>query len=118
MRVNEIQVNIDCADPARLREFYCNALGYEPFGEFGNYVSCVPAGDDVGLKIIFQRVPESKTAKNRVHLDLIVDDVEAEAARFVTLGATRVSVDPVSDGGCAWVVMHDPEGNELCLCGG
>jgi predicted enzyme related to lactoylglutathione lyase len=117
MRVNEIQVNIDCADPPQLRAFYCAALGYEPYGEFGNYMSCVPIGGG-GPKIIFQRVPETKTVKNRVHLDLIVDDVEREATRFVTLGATRVSADPVSDGGCAWIVMRDPEGNEICLCSG
>jgi predicted enzyme related to lactoylglutathione lyase len=116
MRVNEIQVNIDCADPKALRAFYCEALGYEPYGEFGDYVSCVPVGGEGGPKIIFQRVPESKAVKNRVHLDLVVDDIEAEAERFGKLGATRVSAEPVSDGDCAWIVMRDPEGNELCLC--
>jgi hypothetical protein len=77
MRVNEIQLNIDCAEPAKLRAFYCEALGYEPFGELAEYVSCSPVGGEGGPKIVFQRVPESKVVKNRVHLDLIVDDIEA-----------------------------------------
>ena len=87
----EIQINIDCSDPDALRAFYCAALGYEPRGQMGSYRSCVPPVGVVGNTVVFQQVPESKVAKNRVHLDLIVDDIEAEAARWVGLGATRVS---------------------------
>ena len=65
---------------------------------------------------MFQQVPETKLVKNRMHFDLVVDDIEAEAARFVALGASRVSEKPVGEHGCHWIVMHDPEGNELCLC--
>jgi predicted enzyme related to lactoylglutathione lyase len=114
----ELQVNIDCADVASLRAFYCEAFGYEPYGEAGHYASCVPGPGVEGSKLVFQKVPEAKIVKNRVHLDLLVDDIEAEAARFVSLGATRISPGPVSDGGCSWIVMHDPEGNEICLCDG
>jgi predicted enzyme related to lactoylglutathione lyase len=61
-------------------------------------------------------VPEPKAVKNRIHLDLVVDDIEAESVRFISLGATRVSAEPLcEDGGC-WIVMLDPEGNEICLC--
>ena len=112
----EVQVNIDCADASGLRAFYCEALGYRPEGAMGQYVSCTPGDSAVGPKIIFQQVPESKSVKNRVHLDLIVDDIEAEAVRFVGLGATRVSPQPVCEGGGCWIVMLDPEGNEVCLC--
>jgi predicted enzyme related to lactoylglutathione lyase len=114
----EVQVNIDCADAKSLRAFYCEALGYRPEGESGQYTSCTPLDGTAGPKLVFQQVPESKVAKNRVHLDLIVGDIVAEAARFVALGATRASASPVSDGGCSWIVMLDPEGNEICLCDG
>jgi predicted enzyme related to lactoylglutathione lyase len=112
----EVQVNIDCADTVALRAFYCTALGYRPYREEGQYTSCVPGAGANGPKIVFQQVPESKAVKNRVHLDLVVDDIEAEAVRFVALGATRLSARPVGEEGCRWIVMLDPEGNEICLC--
>ena len=112
----EVQVNIDCTDPDALREFYCAVLGYRVEGQAGEYRSCVPADGATGPKIIFQRVPEAKVVKNRMHFDVIVDDIEAEAARYVSLGATRVSASPVCEHGGCWIVMLDPEGNELCIC--
>jgi predicted enzyme related to lactoylglutathione lyase len=112
----EVQVNIDCADADTLRAFYCDALGYRPHANAAHYRSCIPGENTTGPKIVFQEVPEEKAVKNRVHLDLVVDDIEAESVRFVALGATRVSTEPVcEDGGC-WIVMLDPEGNEICLC--
>lgn len=112
-----VEVNIDCADAEGLRAFYCAALGYEAYGRAGTtYCSCVPAGDSTGPKIIFQRVPEPKAVKNRLHLDVIVDDIDAEAARWTALGATRMSAEPVREHGGAWIVMGDPEGNEICIC--
>jgi predicted enzyme related to lactoylglutathione lyase len=111
----EVQVNIDCADAIALRAFYCEALRYRPHEESGQYSSCMPGPGAVGPKIVFQQVPETKAVKNRVHLDLVVDDIEAESSRWVALGATRVSAQPVCEGGC-WIVMLDPEGNEICLC--
>src|SRR4051812_42292107 len=113
----EVQVNIDCADADALRDFYCEALGYVAKGGGAQYCSCVPSGGATGPKLVFQQVPESKHVKNRVHLDLVVgDDIEGEAARFVALGATRLSDAPVREQGCAWIVMADPEGNEICIC--
>jgi predicted enzyme related to lactoylglutathione lyase len=113
----EVQVNIDCADADALRAFYCEALGYVPKGAIAQYRSCVPGEGVNGPKIIFQEVPERKRVKNRVHLDLVVgDDIEAQAARFVALGGSRVSAEPVRDADGAWIVMLDPEGNEICLC--
>ncbi|SRR6266480_6401382 len=111
-----IDINIDCADLDRMVDFYTAALGYVPHGSLGEtYRSLMPGGGD-GPKIIFQQVPEPKVAKNRMHLDLAVDDIEAEARRFVELGATRVSAEPFVESACVWIVMQDPEGNELCLC--
>ena len=114
----EVQVNIDCADAVALRAFYCAALGYQPLAEESQYASCVPAEGATGPKIVFQQVPEPKRAKNRVHLDIIVGDIEAEASRWGRLGATRVSAEPLREAGCRWIVMRDPEGNEICLCDG
>jgi predicted enzyme related to lactoylglutathione lyase len=72
------------------------------------------AGD--GPKFVLQRVPEPKQVKNRMHLDLWVADIEAEARRLSELGARRQSADPLEEIGSRWIVMTDPEGNEFCLC--
>jgi predicted enzyme related to lactoylglutathione lyase len=114
--MSRVEVNVDCADADGLRGFYCEALGYEAHGFAGAYRSCVPAADSTGPKIVFQQVPEPKTVKNRMHLDVIVDDIEAEATRWTALGASRVSAEPVREHGGAWIVMQDPEGNEICIC--
>ncbi|CAN5829421.1 hypothetical protein BH24ACT6_BH24ACT6_14410 [soil metagenome] len=63
--------------------------------------------------ILFAAVPEDKTVKNRIHLDLRPDDQAAEVARYEALGARRVDVGQSND--VTWVVMADPEGNEFCL---
>jgi predicted enzyme related to lactoylglutathione lyase len=113
----EIQVNIDCSDPESLAQWYCDALGYRPEGAAGQYRSIMPEAGTNGPKLIFQQVSEPKGPKNRMHLDLIVGpDFEKVAEQFVQLGAQRLSAQPVVEHGCQWIVMLDPEGNELCLC--
>jgi len=110
----ELQVNLDCADLERMIAFYTAAFDYEHKWTAGDtYASALPRSG-VGPKLVFQRVPEPKSTKNRMHLDVIVADIEAEAARYVGLGATRG--EKISEYGCSWIVMFDPEGNELCLC--
>jgi len=138
----EVQVVIDCADPAALALFWAEALGYvvqpPPRGfeswqdwlrdqgipeDRWNDASAVVAPDRAGPRIFFQRVPEPKSVKNRVHLDLNVtagvpgeeaDDVlEAEAKRLEALGATCLRKMDQSSG--QWIVMQDPEGNEFCV---
>jgi predicted enzyme related to lactoylglutathione lyase len=108
---------VDCADPVALAEFWAPALGYVSVGEVGSYVALFPDGRP-GPKLLLQRVEEPKVTKNRVHFDLEVPDIEAEATRLVDLGATRVSDGPVSEHGSTWVLMADPEGNEFCVCDG
>jgi predicted enzyme related to lactoylglutathione lyase len=54
--------------------------------------------------------------KNRMHVDIEVPDIHAEAARLVALGATRVSEQPLTEHGTNWLLMTDPEGNEFCVC--
>ena len=107
---------LDCADPERLAEFWSAALRYRTLGGAGSYVLLV---DDGGAqpKLLLQRVPEAKTIKNRMHVDIECADVSGEAARLEALGATRVE-RPMSEHGSTWIVMHDPEGNEFCVCDG
>jgi predicted enzyme related to lactoylglutathione lyase len=109
----DFQINIDCADLDRMVSFYAAVLGYERHGTAGGQYTSITGS---GPKLVFQKVPEAKTVKNRVHLDLIVDDIEAEAARWVELGATRGEF--FKEYGISWIVMRDPEGNEVCLCDG
>ncbi len=138
------QVTFDCADPNRLCGFWAIALGYklqdppEGYGsweqwltEMGipeeqwNSMGAVVDPDGAGPRLLFQRVPEGKSVKNRVHLDVGVGGppgtpleerrarVDAEVERLIGAGATKVG--PMERFGEYWVVMRDPEGNEFCL---
>jgi hypothetical protein len=127
--VRRFGLGIDCAHPASLARFWAEALGYPPpdvrEGEDADVALEPP---EPGLPdVYFQRVPEGKVAKNRMHLDLRVggdgpaDDrrarIDADAARLVALGASDHR-GPIEEGGLYWVRMNDPEGNEFCLVGG
>ena len=111
-----VHVVIDAGDVDALRAFWVAALGYEPFGDFEQYRSAVPAGGAPGPKFIFQQVAEGRApGKNRLHVDIEVgDDLDSECARLVGLGATQVS-ERISEAGTEWIVMADPEHNEFCL---
>ena len=100
---------IDCAEPAELARWWSRLLGGQvEVGDDGDATLHVPGG----LAIDFGRVPEAKTVKNRLHLDLRSTDLAAAVDQAVALGATRA--DDVYDGG-RWQVLRDPEGNEFCL---
>ena len=101
---------VDCTDPERLAAFWGGLLGRKVGERKGPYVF-LATGASSGYDIGFQRVVEPKRDKNRVHPDLICDDVHATAARVEELGGTRVQ-DYQSGG---FLVMADPEGNEFCL---
>ena len=110
---------LDCADPQRLATFWSAALGYVNVGSAGSYVALVsPVGGGAAPKLLLQRVPEPKAGKNRVHVDLEVADIDAEADRLEALGARRVATVPMSEHGTRWWLMADPEGNEFCVCDG
>lgn len=106
---------LDCEDPDRLAPFWAAALRYTVLGGEGNYVMLVPE-DGVGPQLLLQRVPETKSVKNRMHFDVHVPDIEAEAARLVELGAARVEAQALEEHGMHWILMHDPDGNEFCIC--
>lgn len=139
--VKQFQVTFDCAEPERVALFWCEVLGYvvppppEGFATWEDFADTLPPADrggafvcqdptGVGPRLYFQRVPESKVVKNRVHLDVRVGTglvgaerlatLEAECARLVALGATRVGLLPADDEESC-IVMQDVEGNEFCL---
>ncbi|MER6942959.1 VOC family protein [Nonomuraea sp. NPDC000554] len=141
----DVQITFDCADPAGLAMFWAEALGYQlqdpPNGfesweqaleavgvppESRNDASAVVDPEGSGPRLFFQRVPERKQAKNRVHLDVRAAPglngdarmaaLEAEAERLVSHGATRLQRhEPAPPLGAGHIVMADPEGNEFCL---
>ena len=139
-----VQVTFDATDPGALAEFWCEVLGYqfdtpppgfetwddalEAWGvppEHRNDRSACSDPAGVGPRLFFQRVPEGKTAKNRVHLDVRAapglrgDErmaaLEAKATDLVALGATRVQRHEPTAMDFGHIVMQDPEGNEFCL---
>lgn len=109
---------VDCADPARLAQFWQQALGWRRTYQDADEVVLEPAAgspeDGVAPDLIFLRVPEGKAGKNRLHLDLRPDDQFAEVARLESLGARRADIGQVD---VRWVVLADPEGNEFCVLG-
>jgi catechol 2,3-dioxygenase-like lactoylglutathione lyase family enzyme len=107
---------VDAADPAKAADFWEAALGWRrTHAEDDEVVLEPPAGspeDGVVPDLLFLRVPEVKTGKNRLHLDLRPLDQAAEVARLEKLGARRVDI---GQGDVSWVVMADPDGNEFCV---
>lgn len=141
----QVQITFDCADPGALAGFWIEVLGYryddpppgfdtwdqalDAFGvppERRNDASAAVDPDGQGPRFWFQKVPEGKSAKNRVHVDVRAapglqgEDrmaaLEAECERLVALGATRLErFEPAPPMSAGWIVMQDPEGNEFCL---
>jgi hypothetical protein len=140
-----VQVTFDAGDPGALCAFWCEVLGYQlqpppqGFDDWDTFLDSVgvpperrndrsaalPVDGD-GPRLFFQKVPEGKTAKNRVHLDVraapgLEDEermaaLQAEADRLVGLGATQLRrVEPQPPMEAGFIVMQDPEGNEFCL---
>ena len=108
---------LDCTNPQSLAAFWAPALDYVNLGDVGAYAVLVPNGRP-GPKLLLQQVPETKTIKNRMHLDIETADIEAEATRLEALGARRVRDDHIHEHGSTWILMNDPEGNEFCVCDG
>ncbi|WP_457032569.1 VOC family protein [Kitasatospora sp. P5_F3] len=111
MRVSLRQIVLDCREPRVLVRFWAGLLGGEPVDRERGWSHVESPGFG---RLAFQPVPEDKAGKNRLHLDLAVDDVEAAALTAVTLGATRAG-ELVRDDQGAFQTMRDPEGNEFCF---
>ncbi|MER7010389.1 VOC family protein [Saccharopolyspora sp. NPDC000359] len=140
--VKQFQVAFDCASPLRVGRFWCEVLGYvappppDGFATWDEYNDSLPVeerdswfvcSDPAGVnpRLFFQRVPEGKVAKNRVHLDVRAGTglegeerlavLEAECARLVALGAVRVRLLEADGEEESCIVMQDVEDNEFCL---
>jgi Glyoxalase-like domain len=117
--VPRLSVVLDCLDPEGLVPFWAAALGYRHVGEPGSYVVLAPLSGRQGPVFILQRVPEPKSGKNRMHLDLhppLDPGVPALVERLEALGGRRLG-PPVTELfgelGIWWVTMVDPEDNEF-----
>jgi len=105
------QVLVDSISPVELGRWWCAALGWVVVNDDPDEFEIRPDTDRMpGL--LFARVPEAKTVKNRLHIDLRPDDRDAEVERLIGLGASRIDV---GQGNESWVVLADPEGNEFCV---
>ncbi|MFJ9413568.1 VOC family protein [Streptomyces sp. NPDC101227] len=140
--IKKFQVTFDCAEPERVARFWCEVLGYvappppEGFATWDEFNRSLPSEEQdswfacsdpsgVGPRLYFQRVPEGKVAKNRVHLDvragtgLAGDErlaaLEAECARLVALGAVHLQTLVADEENESCINMQDIEGNEFCL---
>ena len=107
-----LEITLDCCDLERTARFWQQAVGFEVAGVIEDrYVTL--QGHRVVLTL--QRVPEPKTGKNRMHLDLLVENVEQEVERLEALGASLLRPVPHHEFGQTWFVLADPEGNEFCV---
>ena len=120
MPVHLRSITFDCADPPALAAFWAAVTGY-PVGQANEFYADL-SGDGaagrgpnptVGPGFMFIKVPEAKTAKNRVHFDLGTTDLEAEVGRILGLGAGLVG--RYHEHGVRWATFTDPEGNEFCV---
>ena len=112
-----MELVLDCRDPKRLAEFWRAALGYRDHFADAELAVLVPK-EGSASPLLLQRVPEPKVVKNRMHLDMIVDDIETEVSRLEALGARRIDQDVQTFGGTRWVRLSDPEQNEFCVSTG
>jgi predicted enzyme related to lactoylglutathione lyase len=113
----KLEIVLDCAEPKRLAEFWREALDYREYYADTKLAVLVPK-TGIASPLLLQGVPEPKAGKNRMHIDIVVDDVEAEVRRLQALGARRIDEDVQSFGGTRWVRMSDPEQNEFCVSTG
>lgn len=114
-------ITIDCDNAQTLVSFWANALGAEPDPDengTGPFFQSIGRSDasPLGVVMMFIKVPEPKSVKNRVHLDLHTDDRATEVERLVGLGATIVHEK--DEWGMSWTTLADPEGNEFCVAAG
>lgn len=125
MAVRWYTVVVDCADVAAQAQWWAKVLDWQTAYEAPDEVVIVPPRaldptrtipvEEQGPGLVFVSVPEGKTVKNRLHIDLAPragDDHENEVQRLLDMGATRADV---GQGEVPWVVLADPEGNEFCV---
>jgi len=112
-----VELVLDCAEPEKLASFWRKALNYRDHYTDAKLAVLVPK-EGMSSPLLLQGVPEPKVGKNRMHLDIVADDVEAEVHRLQKLGAHRIDEVVQNFGGTRWVRMSDPEQNEFCVSTG
>jgi hypothetical protein len=117
-RKARLDLVLDCAAPQELEAFWREALGYRVWFSSETHVILVPDDDTNASPLVLQQVPEPRVCKNRMHIDLVTDDIPTEVERLVALGAQRAHEGIQELGGVEWVTLTDPAGNELCVCTG
>ena len=112
-----IEIGIDSVRPEQLALFWAEALGYTigDMDRAGTYLDLVPPEADMPV-VYLQLVPELKTVKNRLHLDLRPAEPEETIEKLLALGAAKLGKPMTGSEGGWWQVMSDPEGNEFCVC--
>jgi len=114
-----VHLVIDAAEPARVARFWAAALGWDITAEEASEVVVWPRGysypDPVALPLVFVGVPEAKTGKNRVHLDLATESARHQAAEVDRLLSLGAAPGDVGQGDVSWTVLTDPEGSEFCV---
>ena len=114
MRASVGYLVIDTTDPQRLAPFWCALLDVQVETEIGDGQFVILSGTKEGLTIGFQQVPDVKSGKNRLHLDMVVDDLDAATAEIETLGGRWLEPGRTRElEGFRWRLMADPEGNEF-----
>jgi hypothetical protein len=103
---------VDAVDPARLARWWAEVLDYHVLHEVSDEAHIGP-DSSARPSLVFIGVPEVKSGKNRLHLDLSPDDREAEVERLVDMGARHVDLGQPEH--ASWTVLADPEGNEFCV---
>jgi len=106
-------ITIDCEDPKLVAQFWSEVFVTKIVDDWGDFIRLAPGPG--GIQLAFAKVPERRIGKNRVHLDLVAEDYEAEVLRVVGLGAIREQDHETS--GFHWTVLGDVEGNEFCISG-
>ncbi|MFC8589888.1 VOC family protein [Streptomyces atroolivaceus] len=112
MAVRLYHLSVDTHNLPALARFWCAVLDWKVLVEDAEEI-VIGADESTLPGMCFLSVPEGKTVKNRLHIDLTPDDRDAEVERIVALGARRVDVGQGED--ATWVVLADPEGNEFCV---
>jgi len=105
------EIVVDCADVRAQGQWWAKALSWDIVEQNDDELE-IQNPDGSKPTLLFIKVPEGKTVKNRLHFDFVPDDQAAEVERLLALGATRADI---GQGQQTWVVMADPEGNEFCV---
>lgn len=115
MTITLASVTLDCEDAAATAQFWSAALGRPVDPDPSEFFAAIglQGGSDGSHAWMFLKVPEPRTAKNRMHIDFVSAEREAEVARLIELGATHVH--DKDEAGFQWTTLQDPFGNEFCI---